>query len=191
MGGYEQLLMNKNLWPRLAKSLNYKELSSGRILRLHYESLLYPFLLLEKGVTLPAAATATTPPVKISSSSSDIAADSSTTEGGKKSPAKKGKQQAAAASSSKQHLNQEKVENIKCLVCERGDDEAFILLCDGCDDSYHTFCLYPPLKEIPKGDWRCPVCVAEVFIAPSTPTLILNCWKTAKNAIISVCLCLS
>ena len=26
-----------------------------------------------------------------------------------------------------------------------------MLLCDGCDDSYHTFCLMPPLLEIPKG----------------------------------------
>ena len=38
-----------------------------------------------------------------------------------------------------------------------------MLLCDGCDDSYHTFCLLPPLAEIPQGDWRCPKCVlAEV-----------------------------
>jgi hypothetical protein len=28
-----------------------------------------------------------------------------------------------------------------------------MLLCDGCDDSYHTFCLMPPLLEIPKGMW--------------------------------------
>ena len=25
-----------------------------------------------------------------------------------------------------------------------------MLLCDGCDDSYHTFCLMPPLAEIPQ-----------------------------------------
>ena len=41
-----------------------------------------------------------------------------------------------------------------------------MLLCDGCDDSYHTFCLIPALKEIPKGDWRCPRCVAEVCKKP-------------------------
>lgn len=49
-----------------------------------------------------------------------------------------------------------------CLVCGRGDEEDRLLLCDGCDDSYHTFCLIPPLQEVPKGDWRCPKCVAEV-----------------------------
>lgn len=41
-----------------------------------------------------------------------------------------------------------------------------MLLCDGCDDSYHTFCLMPPLSEIPKGDWRCPKCVAEECSKP-------------------------
>uniref|UniRef100_A0A665WT49 [histone H3]-trimethyl-L-lysine(4) demethylase n=1 Tax=Echeneis naucrates TaxID=173247 RepID=A0A665WT49_ECHNA len=48
-----------------------------------------------------------------------------------------------------------------CLVCGRGDEEDRLLLCDGCDDSYHTFCLIPPLQDVPKGDWRCPKCVAE------------------------------
>ena len=36
-------------------------------------------------------------------------------------------------------------------------------MCDGCDAEYHTFCLVPPLKEIPKDeDWFCPVCRGEV-----------------------------
>ena len=41
-----------------------------------------------------------------------------------------------------------------------------MLLCDGCDDSYHTFCLMPPLAEIPKGDWRCPKCIAAEVSKP-------------------------
>uniref|UniRef100_A0A8C2F1A3 [histone H3]-trimethyl-L-lysine(4) demethylase n=1 Tax=Cyprinus carpio TaxID=7962 RepID=A0A8C2F1A3_CYPCA len=48
-----------------------------------------------------------------------------------------------------------------CLVCEGGGDEDRLLLCDGCDDSYHTFCLIPPLHDVPKGDWRCPKCLAQ------------------------------
>ncbi|XP_077540973.1 lysine demethylase 5 isoform X6 [Haemaphysalis longicornis] len=52
------------------------------------------------------------------------------------------------------------IEQIVCHTCSRGDDEESMLLCDGCDDSYHTFCLLPPLAEIPRGDWRCPRCVA-------------------------------
>ncbi|XP_012280328.1 lysine-specific demethylase lid isoform X2 [Orussus abietinus] len=53
-----------------------------------------------------------------------------------------------------------------CHNCGRGDTEESMLLCDGCDDSYHTFCLLPPLTEIPKGDWRCPKCVAEEVSKP-------------------------
>ncbi|KAL1020953.1 hypothetical protein UPYG_G00006830 [Umbra pygmaea] len=48
-----------------------------------------------------------------------------------------------------------------CLVCNSGSDEDRLLLCDGCDDSYHTFCLIPPLHDVPKGDWRCPKCLAQ------------------------------
>uniref|UniRef100_A0A671PES2 [histone H3]-trimethyl-L-lysine(4) demethylase n=1 Tax=Sinocyclocheilus anshuiensis TaxID=1608454 RepID=A0A671PES2_9TELE len=53
------------------------------------------------------------------------------------------------------------VEQYMCLVCGGGGDEDRLLLCDGCDDSYHTFCLIPPLHDVPKGDWRCPKCLAQ------------------------------
>ncbi|XP_072336827.1 lysine (K)-specific demethylase 5Ba isoform X3 [Scyliorhinus torazame] len=48
-----------------------------------------------------------------------------------------------------------------CLICGQGNEEDRLLLCDGCDDSYHTFCLIPPLQDVPKGDWRCPKCLAQ------------------------------
>ncbi|XP_037534841.1 lysine (K)-specific demethylase 5Ba [Nematolebias whitei] len=54
-----------------------------------------------------------------------------------------------------------KVETYMCLVCGSGSAEDRLLLCDGCDDSYHIFCLIPPLHEVPKGDWRCPKCLAQ------------------------------
>ncbi|KAM5180075.1 lysine-specific demethylase 5B [Mantella aurantiaca] len=53
-----------------------------------------------------------------------------------------------------------------CLLCGSGSDEDRLLLCDGCDDSYHTFCLIPPLHDVPKGDWRCPKCVAQECSKP-------------------------
>lgn len=59
------------------------------------------------------------------------------------------------------------------MFCGRGNNEDKLLLCDGCDDSYHTFCLIPPLPDVPKGDWRCPKCVAEVQFTDS--------FKTKKN----------
>ena len=51
-----------------------------------------------------------------------------------------------------------------CSVCTRGDGEECMLLCDGCDEAFHTYCLIPPLNDIPKGDWRCPKCVAKVIL---------------------------
>ncbi|XP_038552220.1 lysine (K)-specific demethylase 5Ba isoform X1 [Micropterus salmoides] len=54
-----------------------------------------------------------------------------------------------------------KVDQYMCLVCGSGTAEDRLLLCDGCDDSYHIFCLIPPLHDVPKGDWRCPKCLAQ------------------------------
>uniref|UniRef100_A0A8C6UFM4 [histone H3]-trimethyl-L-lysine(4) demethylase n=1 Tax=Neogobius melanostomus TaxID=47308 RepID=A0A8C6UFM4_9GOBI len=58
------------------------------------------------------------------------------------------------------------VDLVVCLVCGSGGDEDRLLLCDGCDDSYHTFCLIPPLHDVPKGDWRCPKCLAQLCNKP-------------------------
>ena len=48
-----------------------------------------------------------------------------------------------------------------CSVCEGGQDEHRLLLCDGCDVGYHTYCLEPPMDEVPTGDWFCAQCEAE------------------------------
>ncbi|XP_059612506.1 lysine-specific demethylase 5-like isoform X1 [Phlebotomus argentipes] len=53
-----------------------------------------------------------------------------------------------------------------CLKCNRGGDDELMLLCDECDDAYHTFCLVPPLREVPQSAWRCPKCVVEVVNQP-------------------------
>ncbi|UYV65125.1 KDM5A [Cordylochernes scorpioides] len=58
------------------------------------------------------------------------------------------------------------IEKILCHSCGKGDAEADMLLCDGCDDSFHTFCLIPPLPEVPRGDWRCPWCLAQEVSKP-------------------------
>lgn len=42
-----------------------------------------------------------------------------------------------------------------CRVCKDGGE---LLCCDSCPSAYHTFCLNPPLPEIPDGDWKCPRC---------------------------------
>ncbi|RNA27606.1 lysine-specific demethylase 5A isoform X2, partial [Brachionus plicatilis] len=139
-GGFETVSKNKR-WAYLAKQLNYKDAYTCTTLKMHYENILYPYILFEAGVTLP------------SESAGRKAADAET--------------RSKKKTTTNANLDQDKIEHIKCLVCERGDDEAFMLLCDGCDDSYHTFCLYPALKEIPKGEWRCPLCIAHICKKPS------------------------
>ena len=52
---------------------------------------------------------------------------------------------------------------VQCEHCScHGHDEQ-MLVCDGdsCGRAYHTYCLSPPLKEIPKGEWLCPRCAEE------------------------------
>uniref|UniRef100_A0A671PV63 [histone H3]-trimethyl-L-lysine(4) demethylase n=1 Tax=Sinocyclocheilus anshuiensis TaxID=1608454 RepID=A0A671PV63_9TELE len=64
------------------------------------------------------------------------------------------------------NFDQFNVDLYVCLMCGTGNDEDRLLLCDGCDDSYHTFCLIPPLGDVPKGDWRCPKCLAQECTKP-------------------------
>ena len=49
--------------------------------------------------------------------------------------------------------------NLPCQVCNSPDHWADMLLCDNCDQGFHTFCLNPPLTEVPEGDWLCPLCI--------------------------------
>lgn len=71
------------------------------------------------------------------------------------------------------------VDQYMCLVCGCGTAEDRLLLCDGCDDSYHTFCLIPPLHDVPKGDWRCPKCLAQVSCRRFTSWELITVRKRA------------
>ncbi|GIL88000.1 hypothetical protein Vretimale_6366 [Volvox reticuliferus] len=48
--------------------------------------------------------------------------------------------------------------NLPCQVCKFPDEEEWMLLCDGCGTGWHTYCLKPPLTEVPEGAWYCPRC---------------------------------
>jgi hypothetical protein len=43
--------------------------------------------------------------------------------------------------------------NDVCEICSEGGD---LICCDGCPRVFHTHCLNPPMKRIPKGPWLCP-----------------------------------
>lgn len=43
-----------------------------------------------------------------------------------------------------------------CPICGLDDNEEVLLLCDGCDASYHTYCV--DLNSVPAGSWHCADC---------------------------------
>ncbi|XP_070127803.1 bromodomain adjacent to zinc finger domain protein 2A isoform X25 [Equus caballus] len=53
------------------------------------------------------------------------------------------------------------VNKVTCLVCRKGDNDEFLLLCDGCDRGCHIYCHRPKMEAVPEGDWFCAVCLAQ------------------------------
>ena len=89
-----------------------------------------------------------------------------------------------------------------CQVCGDDQDDANILLCDGCPAEYHVYCL--ELETVPDGEWYCPSCVADrkhvgkgggggvggaaAGAAPAAPLLWLSSPRKSKNSQPSVLL---
>lgn len=42
-----------------------------------------------------------------------------------------------------------------CRICKDGGE---LLCCDSCTFAYHTFCLDPPMSQLPETSWTCPRC---------------------------------
>ncbi|XP_055998604.1 bromodomain adjacent to zinc finger domain protein 2B-like isoform X7 [Ostrea edulis] len=55
---------------------------------------------------------------------------------------------------------------VLCQLCRRDDNEAELLLCDGCDQGYHTYCFKPKMENIPDGDWYCYECISKATGEP-------------------------
>lgn len=55
---------------------------------------------------------------------------------------------------------EEKIDNLPCEICggttESGNNQ--LLLCDICNNGYHTYCCEPPIETIPQGAWFCTKC---------------------------------
>ncbi|CAJ1079290.1 bromodomain adjacent to zinc finger domain protein 2B isoform X1 [Xyrichtys novacula] len=48
-----------------------------------------------------------------------------------------------------------------CQLCQKGDNEELLLLCDSCDQGCHTYCHKPRITTVPDGNWYCPTCVTK------------------------------
>ena len=57
-------------------------------------------------------------------------------------------------------IHREVSDELACQVCGSMEDEASMLICDGCEMGWHMQCLEPPMTEVPDDTWFCPVCVA-------------------------------
>ena len=49
-------------------------------------------------------------------------------------------------------------DDIACERCGHAHMAEEMLLCDECDGGFHIYCLRPPLRAVPEGDWVCQRC---------------------------------
>uniref|UniRef100_A0AAQ6AGD6 [histone H3]-trimethyl-L-lysine(4) demethylase n=1 Tax=Amphiprion ocellaris TaxID=80972 RepID=A0AAQ6AGD6_AMPOC len=178
-GGFETVCKER-IWSKVASRMGFPPgKGTGSLLRSHYERILYPYELFQSGATLTVSDAHCSLCVLYARENKEpkglkIFGTSPKMVGLEIVPAGEchfgliclfthgtRNQQKHDISVSPVALIPPQIDLYLCLVCGRGDEEDRLLLCDGCDDSYHTFCLIPPLQDVPKGDWRCPKCVAE------------------------------
>lgn len=165
-GGLE-LCTKERKWSKIAARLGHPQGKGiGTILKNHYERILYPFDVFRQGKTLSE--------IKLEPKDDyNEKVDKDYKPHGiinrqqiKPPPEKHARRSKRYETDLACTADKPQLAKYICHNCGRGDIEESMLLCDGCDDSYHTFCLMPPLTEIPKGDWRCPKCVAEEVSKP-------------------------
>ena len=51
------------------------------------------------------------------------------------------------------------IEEVLCGRCGDGGDEDKLMLCDGCDQGFHCYCV--GLDSVPMDEWRCAICAVE------------------------------
>uniref|UniRef100_A0A4W4DYY6 [histone H3]-trimethyl-L-lysine(4) demethylase n=1 Tax=Electrophorus electricus TaxID=8005 RepID=A0A4W4DYY6_ELEEL len=174
-GGFD-IVCKERRWTKIAMAMGFAPGKAvGSHLRAHYERILYPYSLFQSGAnllnhTLPENDGNEYKPHDLVQRQNAQVQPSDTC-----TPARRGKRMKAEepveskdgqTEPEKTKSRYKKVDLYACLVCGSGNDEDRLLLCDGCDDSYHTFCLIPPLHDVPKGDWRCPKCLAQECSKP-------------------------
>lgn len=69
------------------------------------------------------------------------------------------------------------MENVTCSTCGNGENRENMLVCDGCDDVCHVYCLILPLTDNQRNEWRCPKCIAKVTTFDLGSGLLRRPWS--------------
>lgn len=64
-----------------------------------------------------------------------------------------------------------------CFVCGGLFAPTRLVVCEGCERTWHTFCCSPPLEDVPTGGWTCALCngchqpprMPTPIVRPATP----------------------
>uniref|UniRef100_G3QPI6 [histone H3]-trimethyl-L-lysine(4) demethylase n=1 Tax=Gorilla gorilla gorilla TaxID=9595 RepID=G3QPI6_GORGO len=176
-GGFEMVTKEKK-WSKVGSRLGYLPgKGTGSLLKSHYERILYPYELFQSGVSLMSESgdvsrNTELKKLQIFGAGPKVVGLAMGTKD-KEDEVTRRRKVTNRSDAFNMQMRQRKgtlsvnfVDLYVCMFCGRGNNEDKLLLCDGCDDSYHTFCLIPPLPDVPKGDWRCPKCVAEECSKP-------------------------
>uniref|UniRef100_A0A8D3BQ12 [histone H3]-trimethyl-L-lysine(4) demethylase n=1 Tax=Scophthalmus maximus TaxID=52904 RepID=A0A8D3BQ12_SCOMX len=157
-GGFDLVCQDRR-WTKIAVQMGFAPGKAiGSHLRGHYERILYPYNLFQSGANLLVSRVTLHLHPSVKSVSTRLHCSGLVEhELGENRPNLRRRM----GSFVNQVFVVLQVDLVVCLVCGSGGDEERLLLCDGCDDSYHTFCLIPPLSDVPRGDWRCPRCLAQ------------------------------
>ncbi|KAK1340799.1 hypothetical protein QTO34_017193 [Cnephaeus nilssonii] len=171
-GGFEMVTKEKK-WSKVGSRLGYLPgKGTGSLLKSHYERILYPYELFQSGVSLMSESgdvnrNTELKKLRIFGAGPKVVGLAMGAKD-KEDEVSRRRKVTNRSDAFNMQMRQRKgtlsvnfVDLYVCMFCGRGNNEDKLLLCDGCDDSYHTFCLIPPLPDVPKGDWRCPKCVAE------------------------------
>ncbi|CAF0968427.1 unnamed protein product [Didymodactylos carnosus] len=184
-GGYD-ICCSQKKWSLISRKMSFRDAQTSRTLKQHYEKLLLSYDVYEAGIYQASKETSSqdtltdfqvdymaSPELKklqFHGAGPKTAVPSSTaTQNEKSEPVDS---LSSSSSTAVRNTNKRKetptivedpFDNFLCKSCNRGDDDAYLLICDRCDNCYHTYCLIPPLIEIPRGQWRCPKCVAQLY----------------------------
>ncbi|CAA2967616.1 chromodomain-helicase-DNA-binding 5-like isoform X1, partial [Olea europaea subsp. europaea] len=71
-------------------------------------------------------------------------------------------------------------ENVLCIECLQGGDDALMLLCDICDSPAHTYCVGLG-HEVPEGNWYCDGCRPTALASSGAQGLNPNVDHGASN----------